>query len=276
MVARMRSVLLLGESNVGKTHYGAQFLKRLIIGRSSLKMFGQATNLDPFDQALNSLSDGRATGHTPSETYVESIWPVIDAQGRQAELIWPDYGGEQVRRMIADHSISGAWRDRIQDATDWILLVRLHDLKNSEDIFSRPLADLGKTQVAQLARRPSDQARLIELLQMLLYISPASRDGQVITPSLTVLLSCWDELEGQSRPREALQASLPMFSDFIESVWDSPAIFGLSALERPLSEQQADQDYAIKGPESFGYIVRFDGVNDVDITWPVSRLLAAA
>lgn len=275
MTPHKRSVLLLGESNVGKTHYGAQILKRLIVGRSSLKMLGQATNLGPFERAMESLADGCATGHTPSESYEESVWPVVDRHGNLAQLVWPDYGGEQIKNLIADHRIAAAWRDRVLNATDWILLVRLHTLKGDADIFSRPLSSLGKSNADQVERKPSDQARLIELLQILLYICPESRDNLIATPRLTILLSCWDEVETKSAPKDVLRASLPMFCDFVESVWSDPTVMGLSALERPLSEDQVDHDYANRGPECFGYIVRPDGEDDPDITWPISRLIAA-
>ncbi|MBN9088864.1 MAG: hypothetical protein J0J01_18310 [Reyranella sp.] len=273
MAGSQRSILLLGESNVGKTHYGAQVLKRLIVGRSSLKMFGQATNLGPFEQAMDCLADGRATGHTPSKTYDESVWPVVDARGNRAELIWPDYGGEQIKNLIADHRIAVAWRDRVLLATDWILLVRLHILKHDADIFSRPLAELGKTSTPPAERKPSDQARLVELLQMLLHVAPVSRDMPIGVPSLTILLSCWDEVEAKTSPREALRSSLPLFSDFVESVWERPTVVGLSALERPLSEEQSDIDYATRGPETFGYIVQPEGSENHDITWPITRLI---
>lgn len=276
MTSHKRSVLLLGESNVGKTHYGAQILKRLIVGRSSLKMLGQATNLGPFEHAMESLADGCATGHTPSESYEESVWPVVDEYGNQAQLIWPDYGGEQIKNLIADHRIAAAWRERVLNATDWILLVRLHTLKSDADLLSRPLSNFGKSNTDQVDHKQSDQARLIELLQILLYICPESRDNLVEKPRLTILLSCWDEIEAKGAPRDLLRATLPMFCDFVESVWSDPTVMGLSALERPLVEDHVDQDYANRGPESFGYIVRPDGENDHDITWPISRLVTAA
>ena len=276
MARRQRSVLLLGESNVGKTHYGAQVLKRLIVGRSSLRMHGQATNLSPFEDAMDNLADGRAVGHTPSETYVESVWPVVDDVGNRAELIWPDYGGEQVRRMIADHRLAANWRERVLAATDWILLLRLNVLTADADVFSRPLAALGRASDGDVERKPSDQARLIELLQMLLHVFPATRDEPLRAPGLTILLSCWDEVEADVSPKEALRAGLPMLCDFVESAWEDPVVMGLSALEQPLSETRPDATFATRGPESFGYVVRPDGTSDPDITWPITRLVAAA
>lgn len=41
------SILLIGESDVGKTHYGAQLLKRLMKRDGQLRMNGAATNLEP-------------------------------------------------------------------------------------------------------------------------------------------------------------------------------------------------------------------------------------
>src|SRR3954465_10494986 len=109
MSAAQRSILLLGESNVGKTHYGAQFLKRLYVGDNALKLNGAPTNVQPFEDAMNSLATGRATGHTPASTYVESVWPIIDQLMRPAEMVWPDYGGEQLRALIAERKIPSAW-----------------------------------------------------------------------------------------------------------------------------------------------------------------------
>jgi len=205
---------------------------------------------------------------------MESSWPVAHSSGRQAELIWPDYGGEQIKNLLSTHRIAAAWRDRVLAATNWILLVRPHTLKGNEDIFSRPLADLGTSNTEGAKYKPSDQARLIELLQILLHISGVSREGGMSKPTLTVLLSCWDELEAKAVPLEVLRSNLPMFCDFIESVWKQPIIIGLSALGRPLSKEQSDTEYSTRGPESFGYVVLPDGIEDKDITWPIARLFA--
>ena len=52
------SILLIGESGVGKTHYGAQLLQRLMKGDGLLRMNGAATNLEPFEAALENLNEG--------------------------------------------------------------------------------------------------------------------------------------------------------------------------------------------------------------------------
>ena len=48
---------------------------------------------------------------------------------------------------------------------------------------------------------------------------------------------------------------------------------GLSALGRALSMEEADEEFAIRGPEDFGYVVLPDGKQSPDITLPIQRLM---
>jgi hypothetical protein len=276
MSASDRSILLIGESGVGKTHYGAQLLKRLMKGDGQLRMNGAATNLEPFEAAMESLNEGMAAGHTPTTTYVDSIWPIADVGGRQAELVWPDYGGEQIKAISSTRRIPAAWRARVVAAPAWLLLVRLQQTRASEDIFSRPLSTLKGTGVENREVQVSDQARLIELLQMLLYIRGAIGTKLLESPRLCVLLSCWDELAAHERPAVVLEQRLPMVSSFMRSIWAEPSVLGLSALERPLSPRDRDMEYAARGPEQFGYVVLPDGQRSTDLTLPIQHLLTDA
>lgn len=274
-MAAQHTILLVGESNVGKTHYGAQFLKRLMVKACALKMSGAPTNLEAFTTALSCLTEGKSTDHTPASTYVESVWPITDDAGRFAELVWPDYGGEQVRNLVTLRRIPAAWRERVLGATDWVLLIRLHSLRSEDDLFSRPLQSFAadESQGEAAAYELSDQARTVELLQMLLYLAQFHLDRPLRKPRLTILLSCWDELETAELPTELLASRLPMLWSFVRSNWVSPTVIGLSALERTLSTTDADEDYAIRGPEDFGYVVLPDGTKSTDITLPIQRLM---
>ncbi|EOZ4894392.1 hypothetical protein ACRCO3_00030 [Pseudomonas aeruginosa] len=274
-MAAQHTILLVGESNVGKTHYGAQFLKRLMVKACALKMSGAPTNLEAFTTALSCLTEGKSTDHTPASTYVESVWPITDEAGRCAELVWPDYGGEQVRSLVTHRRIPAAWRERVLGATDWVLLIRLHSLRSEDDLFSRPLQSFAanESQGEAAAYELSDQARTVELLQMLLYIAQFHLDRPLRKPRLTILLSCWDELETTELPTGLLASRLPMLWSFVRSNWTAPTVIGLSALERTLSTTDADEDYAIRGPEEFGYVVLPDGTKSPDITLPIQRLM---
>ncbi|PQA78021.1 hypothetical protein [Rhodoferax sp. TS-BS-61-7] len=275
-MAEQHTILLVGESNVGKTHYGAQFLKRLMVKVGALKMHGAPTNIEAFTSALSCLTEGMATDHTPANSYVESVWPIQDDSGRSAELVWPDYGGEQVRNLVTQRRIPPAWRERVLEATDWVVLIRLHSLRSDEDLFSRPLQSFASAEAQEepTAFEPSDQARTIELLQMLLYLAQFSLDRPLRKPRLTILLSCWDELRTTELPPDLLAARLPMLWSFVQSNWMTPSVIGLSALEKALSMTMPDADYATRGPEDFGYVVLPDGERKSDITLPIQRLMA--
>lgn len=277
-MAEQHTILLIGESNVGKTHYGAQFLKRLMAKACALKMHGAPTNLEAFTTALGCLTEGMSTDHTPASSYVESVWPIQDGSGRLAEFVWPDYGGEQIRNLVSARRIPAAWRERVLNATDWVVLIRLHSLRSEEDLFSRPLQSfaVSETQGEPAAFEPSDQARMIELLQMLLYLAQTSLESPLNKPRLTILLSCWDEIQTTELPPDLLAARLPMLWSFVRSNWISPSVIGLSALEKALSKTVPDVDYAMRGPEDFGYVVLPDGERSNDITLPIQQLMAGA
>lgn len=266
------SILLVGESGVGKTHYGAQLLRRLMKGDNLLRMDGAATNIESFEAALDSLNEGRAAGHTATATYVDSVWPVADAQGRRADLVWPDYGGEQIKTIIEARRVPAAWQTRIGSAGAWLLLIRLQQTRVGDDIFSKPLRDLRGNSTENQEVHPSDQARLVELLQMLLFAG-GLRGLTDRMPRLGVLLTCWDEAAFDGTPEEALDARLPLLSAFIRSAWQNPLIMGLSALERPLSSTTSDMDYVAQGPEHFGYVIASDGTQSNDLTAPIHAML---
>ncbi|MDF0515767.1 hypothetical protein P0R31_00735 [Bradyrhizobium yuanmingense] len=272
MTERHNSILLLGESGVGKTHYGAQLLNRLMNVEGVLRMEGQSTNLLPFQSAMNSLQEGRAADHTATSTYSESVWPIKDGTGRRADLVWPDYGGEQIKRMIETRRIPNAWRERITTSPAWLMLVRLQALRIGDDIFSKPLAALRSSSAVAADGQVSDQARMIELLQMLLFVGSMG-DRPLERPRLAVLLTCWDELGFEGAPEAVLKERLPLFWTFIRSSWRAPTVLGVSALERPLSPNERDLDYVAKGPENFGYVVRADGSRSPDLTLPIQLLL---
>ena len=156
----------------------------------------------------------------------------------------------------------------------WLLLVRLQQTRVSEDICSRPLCTLKGAGVENREVQVSDQARLIELLQMLIYIRGAISTEPLVSPRLCVLLGCWDELGVDERPATVLEQRLPMFSSFVQTIWAEPSVLGLSALERPLSPRDRDMEYASRGPEQFGYVVLPDGRRSTDLTLPIQRLLA--
>lgn len=271
-----KSILLIGESGVGKSHYGGQLLKRLMQENGRIRMDGAATNLEPFEAVMASLDAGVSADHTATAVYHESCWPVVDHEGRKANLVWPDYGGEQIKNIIDKRRLPHVWLRRIAQSSAWLLLIRLQKTRVDDDIFSRPLASLKESGRESREVPLSDQARLIELLQMLMY-AQATADGHMgRSPRLVVLLTCWDEMECPGKPTDVLQDRLPMFGDFVASRWRDWSVLGLSALERALHKAKPDEGYITRGSEEFGYVVLEDGVHSPDLTLPIWKLLSEA
>ncbi len=277
METTAQSMLLVGESGVGKTHYGAQLLKRLLNSKGRFRMNGAATNLEPFEATMESLNDGRSAAHTPTSTYVDSEWPIVSAGGSTFKLVWPDYGGEQIKTLLNTRRVPSDWRERVTTTSAWILMLRLHQLRVSDDLLSKPLASLADGDAKDTAEdkllQLSDQARMIELLQILLYLRGDGVGEVTNLPRLCLLLSCWDELGQTESPAVVLKRQLPMLSEFITANWSHPIILGLSALERPLDKNVPDEEYITRGPEHFGYIVLPDGKMTPDLTFPLTVLL---
>ncbi|NEA53974.1 hypothetical protein G3I60_07360 [Streptomyces sp. SID13666] len=204
---------------------------------------------------------------------MDSVWPVSQENGTCGQLIWPEYGGEQIKSMIESRRVPSAWRTRVQHTNSWMLMIRLQQTQLGEDVLSRPLSDLRKAAPENSAHQISDQARLIELLQMLIYVRDMSSPLRLGNPQLAVLLTCWDELGFDGTPAEALRARLPMFWAFLSARWPEPCVLGLSALGRPLNPHTSDSEYSSCGPEHFGFVVMPEGTHSPDLTWPIHLLL---
>lgn len=274
MAVSDKSILLIGESDVGKSHYGGQLLKRLMQEDGRIRMDGAATNLDPFKAVMASLDAGLSAGHTATTTYHESRWPIVDDEERKGDLIWPDYGGEQIKKIIDERRLPRAWLNRIVRSSAWLLLIRLQKIRSNDDIFSRPLVSLRGNSSKSREAGLSDQARLIELLQMLVYARSTSDNRLSRLPRLVVLLTCWDEMASPGKPIDVLHQCLPMFGDFVASNWEDSSVLGLSALGRGLDSEEPDEDYINQGAEQFGYVVLEDGTHSPDLTLPIWTLLA--
>ena len=204
-----KSILLIGETGVGKSHYGGQLLKRLMQEDGRIRMDGAATNLQPFEAVMGSLDAGLSADHTATAIYHESRWPIVDDHGRKAHLIWPDYGGEQIKNIIDERRLPHDWLNRIARSAGWLLLIRLQQTRADDDIFSRPLSSLKGDRRESEEVRVSDQARLIELLQMLAYAQSTSEKRMGRLPYLVVLLTCWDEIDSPGKPIDVLYERLP-------------------------------------------------------------------
>ena len=271
-----KSLLLLGESDVGKTHYGAQVLRRLNAGCGAFELVDGA-NLKPFKTTLDKISQGLSAPHTPRAEYSESIWTLYQrSNGSNMDLVWPDYGGEQVSGMIDGKLLPTTWHDKIVKASGWIFMVRPSQVPLPEDILTRAVSFPTVDEPANSTLSP--QSKLIEVLQMLQYKKYSYLEHKGMLPPLAVLLSCYDELATEDSPSAYCCARLPMFDQYLSSNWpeDRLRIFGVSPLGQPLSKTRPDTDYAASGPEKRGFVVNEQGDKTSDLLYPLEWLLSVS
>jgi hypothetical protein len=294
------SLLIIGGTKAGKSHYGGQLLRRLQTKKYSLQIVGSPSDLSPFKEVLDQLALGRSASHTPSGFYRESIWQVQRSDGsNSSELIWPDYAGEQIEEVVKNRQVGEQWMYRIRASSAWLLFVRLRPEMESEDILVRP-RKLERMQSAPEAKNSGvepaagsanaleakpelprltfqKQAGLIELLQALLFIKQVGTTNQLHHPPLVVVISCWDEIPSPKSaiPAEVLKSHLPLLSQFIETTWQSKSvdIIGLSALGKPLKDDVSDDEFMDDGPERQGWCISTDGKQVDDLTLPIVALM---
>jgi hypothetical protein len=279
-MANNPSMLIIGEPNSGKTHYSAQLLGRLREKSGRLQLLRTIGDITPLEGALNCLYQGRSAAHTATEIYHEIAMSVGYGNSLEADLLWPDYGGEQIRQLTEQRHINQAWLDRIQQANSWILFLRLSITRTYDDLISRPLHEITSLMPKEAPVEDckwSDQAMYVELLQLLLFARKSGTLRPVTSPRLLVLLSCWDELldtDGVT-PSELLHRYMPMLADFVGAAWsrDSAQIMGLSAQGKALRPDSSDEGYLEEGPQSFGFVVLPDASQHSDLTLPIAHLL---
>ncbi|MCI0618925.1 hypothetical protein L0244_38625, partial [bacterium] len=153
-------------------------------------------------------------------------------------------------------------------------------VRDYKDILTHPFEELFLASLKTPATEIhwSDQAGFIELLQMFLFIKNVDTNKRIQKPAIGIILSCWDELQNTVEnicPSELLQQRVPLFSAFLNAIWEEKACFcmGLSSTGKALKPDAEDEEYIIQGPEEFGYIVLQDGTKSPDLTLPALELM---
>ena len=205
---------------------------------------------------------------TPASENVDLVLSV-DVDGKEIELVCPDYGGEQLNDITELTEVSRNWIKLINNSDRWILFIRSQEITPEYDLSISSYEEI-ETRKSGEAIKPglSYQSRFIELLQYLLYVKNKGVKYKIKVPSLCVVLTCWDELATKKKPKMVLKEKTPMLLHFVEALWskESLAILGLSAQEFPLNTEEASNKYQDELPENFGYIVNQKGERDNDIT----------
>jgi hypothetical protein len=269
-----KDVLIIGMSKMGKTHFGAQFYGRLDEqNKETYHLEERPNDLSLFEEVLDSLNDGNLGAHTSSNLHKTITLPVRTPKDEIINIIYPDYGGEQIRDIVQNREVNFEWKERITNSDNWFLFIRLDLMERISDVTTKFYKQIKEEIV--LEDKPIDNELLsavssafyIELLQIFNYVKRVKSSQK---PNLTILLSCWDKLDEEQKnnlPAINLKTIMPMLYNFIRSNWKDNEfnIVGLSSLGKDLDKGN-DSEYQSEGPEKFGFIIKSDGTEEKDIT----------
>lgn len=300
---------MLGGANTGKSTFLVQLYGRMAARMGRLVIRGAPADLRPISDGLQRLASGIPLEHThTSADHLMQHLPAATHDGRSVDFNIPEYAGETLDDIVRSHRIPDYWRPLIAESDQWLLFVRLEQFGQLPELLSRPIeeteavlssAALSPHEEVAAAEAPRQSAtandgddevaaavagytelpldmRLVELLQMLLHERGARPRGGVSKPFLSVLLSCWDELDfpDQSSPASAAKERIPLLYSYVRSAWREDAVefLGLSSQGRRLTADAPDEDFVDVGPERQGYVVAGADDRDPDLTRIVRAL----
>lgn len=271
MESNKNDILIIGGPNSGKTHFGGQLYLRFRCDEFNYKISTPPEDLTIFQEVVDCLSDGRSASHTNVDSHKNLSLEVVDLKGNVTSISFPDYGGEQIKKIVHSRQINELWRNQIQGSNNWMFFIRLDEVAEIEDVVSRPLPEYVSTKDhTNAALKISDNAFFVELLQMLLFAKQVSAKQNITIPKLMIVLSCWDTLkvEEGTTPEMLLKNKLPLFYEFISNLWDDRSLYivGLSSTGKTLSDKTSDDEYLNNSPENFGYVILPDGKKEKDLT----------
>ncbi len=275
------NILIIGGPNTGKTHFGIQLYERINSRQFEFKIDpkNRPSDLSIFEDGLKNIYNGKRAAHTETGANRSIELIITDEKNSEVKLAFPDYAGEQITSIVDNRKVNDLWQDYIENSTSWVLFIRLNDLTPLEDIVNKGIPSAEEIQKRNSQPPPvkvSEAAFYVELLQTLAYIKGLSTFSPIGQPNLTVVLSCWDELEipEDQVPSTLLQERLPMLFDFLNNNWqnESLSVIGLSSTEKPLTDEP-DDEFIDKEPINFGYYINQKGHSQRDLTLSIKDFI---
>ena len=264
------SLLIIGKPHSSKTVFITQLYSRLQKGKGQVTLSHPVDDLTPITSPRERIAQGNEPETTPTIKSVNLKLP-IKYKEKEFELHCPDYGGEQINRIITTRQLDRRWKTAIKKSDSWILFIRINSISLHRDIST---SNVAKESTASEIEGKGDlysmteQSSLIELLQIILDSKDYDYHFKNSKVKLTVVLTCWDELQTSQKPVQVLKENLPLLLAFIESNWNRNMlkIIGLSAQGFSLEKAENKEKYEIEGPENFGFVIKEDGSDTPDLT----------
>lgn len=242
------------------------------MGAGKLRSRAAPESLSAIEKGYRRLQQGLAVAHTPQGSDTLLSIAATDLDNRLIDVALPDYAGEDLRRLVDDRRIHDRWHKEAGSGDQWLLLIRLSRHPQLPDVLTRPIGELA---TASFAPDNDDAHTLpvdmwaVELLQALLYARRTGMGRSTPLPRLTLVLSCWDELDVAKgvRPAEIAGERLALLDSYCRSTWNSLFdVVGLSSQGRSLDESAPAPDFLDAGPQQMGWIITEAGIEDGDLT----------
>jgi hypothetical protein len=263
-------LLIIGRPYSAKSTYVAQFYTRLQKKKSKLYFYQPVEDITAIKEAREALSKGEETTTTPPEKNAEIMLPIQVGEERVI-IKYPDYGGEQINKIILLREIDNKWEKAIKESNHWLLFIRITNLTSESDLSKKTVTDeiiSDKKEKSDVEYQISDQSFLIELLQIFLNSKGYNFHLKNAEIKLTIVLTCWDELKTQEKPIQIMSKNLPLLLEFVKTNWDTNylKIVGLSPQGFSLNDAANKEKYQLYGSENYGYYINKDGKKSDDIT----------
>jgi hypothetical protein len=265
----MASILLVGKPHSTKTTFITQLIARIESGKSVISLYKPIEDLTSIIDASKAIAKGEEVAATSTEKNLTLTLP-LHYNNENVDLSCPDYGGEQINKIIQDREVDAKWGKSIKQTNNWIFFIRPTSLSSYFDLSNKTLdsGELKNSEAPGEEYEISDQSSFIELLQFFLNVKGHDAHAIIKDIKLSIVLTCWDELDSPGNPKSVLKKNLPLLLEFIEANWAEShfQVLGLSAQGFSLKEQENRDKYLENGSENFGYLISSDGNQIDDLT----------
>ena len=125
-----KPLLIIGKPHSSKTVFIAQFYSRLQKKKSKLTLYKSVEDLSPITAAREALAKGEEPEPTKPDRSVNLLLPIQFGE-QQIDLLCPDYGGEQINKILSSREVDNKWMQAINASNNWIFFIRLNNLSRA-------------------------------------------------------------------------------------------------------------------------------------------------
>lgn len=289
---QLRSVLLIGVQDAGKSNFVFRLWLMLHAGTGMLAGDGLPADLDYLKSGGDHLLEGEFAPRTSHEVHdqteipVKSTAPGSDFKGT---LIVPDLPGEQILSVYRSRQWSEDWENKINDGCGCLLFIRVDsehliaplDWMMAASHFGGAVPAAAPPKDEDGKDKPPTQVVLVDWLQFLRKAF-TQRVGGAYKPRIGIVVSAWDRVPEDQKgkgPAKWIADNLPLLSQYVDTNITEVDFeyFGVSVTEGDFDANPGFRDeYIRRDPRKAGEVIHsLSGTIETthDVTLPVAWAL---